>query len=123
MKNILKFEYLLLAIAVAIVYLSQGFSWYWLVVLFVLFDISLAGYLLDNKIGAVTYNLVHSVIGPVLLMMAYILFDNKTLLFIDLLWFFHIAVDRTLGYGLKHSEGFHHTHLGKVGKAAKESLQ
>jgi uncharacterized protein DUF4260 len=119
MKNILKFEYLLLAVAVAIIYIGQGFAWYWLILLFLVVDISLAGYLINNKVGAVAYNAVHSVIGPVILMVAYILFDNKTLLFIDLLWFFHIAADRTLGFGLKHFEGFHHTHLGKIGKAAK----
>ncbi len=111
MKNILKFEYLLLAVAVAIIYVGQGFAWYWLFLLFILFDISLVGYLVNNKVGAVMYNAVHSVIGPVILMIFYILFDNKALLFIDLLWFFHIAVDRTLGFGLKHFEGFHHTHL------------
>jgi hypothetical protein len=121
MKNILKFEYLLLTIAVVIIYLSQGFAWYWLIVLFLLFDISAVGYLINNKVGAVLYNLLHSVIVPVMLMIAYIIFDNKTLLFIDLLWFFHIAVDRTLGYGLKHFEGFGHTHLGKIGKAAKSN--
>ncbi|WP_240639249.1 DUF4260 family protein [Micromonospora ureilytica] len=32
-------------------------------------------------------------------------------------WAFHIAVDRALGYGLKTTEGFEHTHLGRMGKA------
>jgi hypothetical protein len=31
-------------------------------------------------------------------------------------WVFHIAVDRALGYGLKTTEGFQHTHLGPIGK-------
>ncbi len=119
MKNILKIEYLLLVIAVVVIYLSQGFPWYWLVVLFLVFDISAVGYLVNKKVGAVLYNSAHSVIGPVILMVIYLVSDGRMLLFVDLLWFFHIAVDRTLGYGLKHFEGFHHTHLGKIGKASK----
>jgi hypothetical protein len=31
---------------------------------------------------------------------------------------FHSAVDRLLGYGLKHLSGFQDTHLGRVGAAA-----
>ena len=29
---------------------------------------------------------------------------------------FHIAVDRLLGYGLKFTDSFAHTHLGEIGK-------
>lgn len=119
MKNVLRVEYLLLAIVTAAIYVSQGFDWYWLVIFFLVFDISMIGYLINKEAGAITYNAVHSVVGPILLILGYILLDQKILLFIALLWFFHIAVDRTFGYGLKHFEGFHHTHLGKIGKAAK----
>ena len=119
MKNVLKLEYLLLAIITAAIYINLGFEWYWLVVLFLAFDISMVGYLINKEAGALTYNTVHSVVGPIVLVLAYILFSQEVLLFIALLWFFHIAVDRTFGYGLKHFEGFHHTHLGKIGKEAK----
>ncbi|MEK7621439.1 MAG: DUF4260 domain-containing protein [Patescibacteria group bacterium] len=119
MKNVLRLEYLLLAAVTAAIYINLGFDWYWLVILFLVFDISMFGYLINKEVGAVTYNAVHSVVGPILLLLGYVLFDGKVLLFIALLWFFHIAIDRTLGYGLKHFEGFHHTHLGKIGKAAK----
>lgn len=119
MKNVLRLEYLLLAVVTAAIYINLGFEWYWLIILFFVFDISMFGYLINKEVGAVTYNAVHSVVGPILLLLGYVLFDGKVLLFIALLWFFHIAVDRTFGYGLKHFEGFHHTHLGKIGKAAK----
>lgn len=119
MKNVLKLEYLLLAIVTAAIYINLGFAWYWLVILFLAFDISMVGYLISKEVGAVSYNAIHSVVGPIVLVLAYILFSQEVLLFIALLWFFHIAVDRTFGYGLKHFEGFHHTHLGKIGKAGK----
>lgn len=119
MKNVLRLEYLLLAVVTATIFVAQGFQWYWLVIFFFVFDASMVGYLINKEAGAVTYNAVHSVVGPIVLILAYILLAQNIFLFIALLWFFHIAVDRTFGYGLKHFEGFHHTHLGKIGKAAK----
>jgi len=32
----------------------------------------------------------------------------------------HIGIDRALGYGLKYSEGFGFTHLGRIGKRSAE---
>ena len=33
-----------------------------------------------------------------------------------LIWINHIGVDRMLGYGLKYSDGFVYTHLGRIGR-------
>lgn len=120
-KQIVSLEYLFAAVLVAIFFVSIGkFDWWWLIILFIAFDISMIGYLAGNTMGAFTYNLGHSIIGPTLLAAAYILTSNQIILFITLLWLFHIFVDRALGYGLKHSKGFGHTHLGKIGKAKKK---
>jgi len=117
MKRVISAEYLIAAILVAIFYIYVGnFAWYWLPILFLLFDISAVGYLFNNRVGALLYNIGHSLIGPGILAGIYILTDSRALLFITLLWLFHIFVDRALGYGLKHVTGFHHTHLGKIGK-------
>lgn len=118
MKRIVSAEYLVAAILVAVFYVVVGgFAWYWLPVLFLVFDLSMIGYAVNNRAGALTYNIGHSLIGPALLAIIYIATTNETVLFVTLLWLFHIFVDRALGYGLKHAEGFHHTHLGKIGKA------
>jgi Domain of unknown function (DUF4260) len=114
MKNLLKFEYLLISAAIVGIYLSLGYAWYWLPLLFLVFDLSAAGYLINKKVGAITYNIVHSLILPSVLLIACMVTGNKDLIFIDLLWFFHISVDRTLGFGLKYYEGFHRTHLGPI---------
>jgi hypothetical protein len=37
---------------------------------------------------------------------------------IALIWANHIGVDRLMGYGLKYSDGFGWTHLGRLGKRA-----
>jgi len=121
LKHIVSLEYLFAAVLTAIFFVSVGgFDWWWLIILFVAFDLSMIGYAVSNRVGALTYNLVHSLIGPALLAAAYIITNNQALLFITSLWLFHIFVDRALGYGLKHSKGFEHTHLGKIGKAKKK---
>lgn len=121
LKHIVSLEYLFAAVLTSIFFVSVGgFDWWWLIILFVAFDVSMIGYVISNRLGALTYNLVHSLIGPALLAAVYIVTNNQALLFITSLWLFHIFVDRALGYGLKHSKGFEHTHLGKIGKAKKK---
>ena len=122
MQRIVSTEYLIAAILVALFYIVVGgFAWYWLPLLFLLFDVSALGYMVNNKIGALCYNIGHSLIGPALLTGIYVITDSRTALFIALLWLFHIFVDRALGYGLKHTSGFYHTHLGTIKGKTKGS--
>ncbi len=122
MKRIVSTEYLIAAILVAVFYSVVGeFAWYWLPLLFIVPDVSAIGYVVSSKIGAITYNIGHSLIGPTLLVAAYIMTSNQTILFIALIWLFHVFVDRAAGYGLKHTTGFHHTHLGTIGKSKSRS--
>lgn len=122
MKSIVSLEYMAAALAVATFYVVVAqFDWWWLIVLFLVVDISALGYFVNDRIGALIYNLGHSLIGPTLLAVVYIATDSRTVLFITLLWLFHVLADRAFGYGLKHTKGFHHTHLGPIGKAKKKS--
>jgi len=41
---------------------------------------------------------------------------SPLVLSIAIIWLAHIGFDRTLGYGLKYTEGFGFTHLGRIGK-------
>lgn len=121
LKRIVSLEYLFAAVLVAVFFVSVGrFDWWWLIITFPLFDLSMFGYLQNNRAGALTYNIGHSLIGPTLVVALFIMTSNTTALFVGTLWLFHIFVDRALGYGLKHTEGFHHTHLGTIGKAKKK---
>ncbi|MDT4835220.1 hypothetical protein FQZ97_688770 [compost metagenome] len=121
MKQLVSAEYLIAAILVAVFYIVVGnFDWWWLPILFLVPDITMAGYLINSRVGAVVYNLGHSLIGPVVLVALYIGTDSQALLFAALIWLFHILIDRAFGHGLKHTEGFHHTHLGPIGKQKKK---
>jgi len=120
MKRLVSTEYLLAAILTAILFVSfAGYDWWWLFLLFPVIDLTAFGYLQNNRVGALTYNIGHSLIGPTLLIALYITNTADWGLFVAMVWLFHIFVDRALGYGLKHTESFHHTHLGTIGKAKK----
>ena len=121
LKRIISTEYILAAVLLALLFHVTGFDWWWLFILFPIVDISAFGYLQNNRAGALTYNIGHSFVGPAIFIAIYIFSGPEWSLFIGMVWLFHILVDRALGYGLKHSEGFHHTHMGPIGKAAKKS--
>ena len=99
-------------------FVDLGFAWWWLLALFLLFDLSMVGYAVDPRLGAWTYNTVHSYIGPSVLGVVSLAAEARWAVFVAVLWAFHIAVDRLLGYGLKFQDRFTHTHLGEVGKGS-----
>lgn len=111
-----RIESLIIAAGVVTLYLRLEFPWYWLFVLFLIFDIFAVGYVVNKLWGAVTYNIGHSYIIPVMMGIYAITQEHRTFAFTSLVWLFHIAVDRTLGYGLKYAQGFTNTHLGRIGK-------
>src|ERR1700733_3057628 len=109
-------ENLAIGAAVVVVFVHLHFAWWWLLVLFLAFDASMAGYLAGTRAGAVCYNLAHFYAGPAVLLLSYVLSGTRWCAFVGLLWAFHIAGDRVLGYGLKFASGFEDTHLGRIGK-------
>ena len=76
----------------------------------------MVGYLASPRLGAITYNLGHSYLGPAVLLALTWVSDARWPAFLALTWAFHIAVDRLLGYGLKFTDRFRHTHLGEIGQ-------
>ena len=105
------------AVGVVVAYGHLDLAWWWLPLLFLLFDLSMVGYAVSPRLGAWTYNLGHSYLVPVALLAVGWPADVRWLLVLGLAWAFHIAVDRLLGYGLKFTDRFTHTHLGEVGRS------
>jgi hypothetical protein len=104
------------AAVVVVGFVHHRFDWWWLLVLFLVWDISMIGYTVSAAVGAWTYNAAHSYIGPSLLIIYGLVADGRWAEFVGLAWAFHIAVDRLLGYGLKFTTAFNHTHLGVIGR-------
>ena len=118
MKNLIKFEELgMCAIAIYLIYLLDIPVSLWIyLLLFFTPDIGMIGYLLNPKVGAFTYNLLHHKGIASLLMILGIVLANDYLLVAGLIMFAHASFDRILGYGLKYPASFQHTSLGFIGR-------
>ncbi|MBI1817621.1 MAG: DUF4260 domain-containing protein [Deltaproteobacteria bacterium] len=108
-----------LAFAVAC-YVWLGRGWGLFALLFLVPDVSFVGYLGGPRLGAWVYNVAHSTIGPLALLVVSQLEPARPLTIAGLIWLAHIGFDRMLGYGLKYPSDFHDTHLGRIGRSPDE---
>lgn len=118
----LKAEGAAVFIAAVVFYGALGFGWITFFILFLIPDMSLLAYFINNKVGAIVYNCAHSLVGAIAILGLGFFVDVKGLQLLGLIWVAHIGFDRALGYGLKYQQGFGYTHLGPVGKT-KNSWQ
>jgi hypothetical protein len=97
-------------------YAEFGRSWLLFALLLLVPDLGMLGYIANPRIGAITYDLFHTSVGPMALLVVGIAVDGTSLTAIAIIWFAHIGLDRALGYGLKYDDGFGSTHLGGIGR-------
>lgn len=120
-RAVLRIEGLCVLVASAFAYSKLGAGWGVFFACFLLPDLSFLGYLAGPRVGAFTYNAAHSYIGPVACLALSLAGPSQFLVVIGLIWSAHIGFDRALGYGLKYSQGFSYTHLGPIGRLAREA--
>ena len=101
------------------VFVVGGGPWLLAIPLLLVPDVSMVGYLRDARTGAFTYNLVHNwALGLAVLGLGvwsglgWVVLAGGILIA-------HVGMDRALGYGLK-GASFHDTHLGPIGKGARD---
>jgi hypothetical protein len=99
-------------------YHALGGNWLIFAALFLVPDLSMAGYLFNRRCGAHAYNVAHTYLAPAVLALGGFVVGNQHLAVVGLIWVAHIGFDRVLGFGLKHRTGFGDTHLGGVTKEA-----
>jgi hypothetical protein len=75
-------------------------------------DLSMLPYLLNARVGSISYNIVHSYLLPLGLATVVIAANRVGILLILFIWTAHIGMDRFLGYGLKYPTAFGDTHIG-----------
>ncbi|MEX2596084.1 MAG: DUF4260 domain-containing protein [Salibacteraceae bacterium] len=123
MKYLLRLEELaLFVISIYAFYLTE-FDWWWFPALLLLPDIGILGYALDAKIGAWVYNVFHHRGIAISMLAIGYLYDLRWIELLGIIFFAHIAMDRIFGYGLKHEDGFHHTHLGWIKPPHKSQIK
>jgi hypothetical protein len=121
-RSLLRLEGLAVAGLTFVLYARTGASWWLFAALWLVPDLSMLGYLYRPCWGARIYNAAHTYVLPSVLALFASVSRDATLLPIALIWINHIGIDRLLGYGLKYSNGFGWTHLGRLGKQ-QESVQ
>lgn len=95
-------------------YANQGASWLLFAVLFFVPDLSMVGYLINPRIGSLTYNSIHTYALPAALAALAFAFHWTIGIHLALIWFAHVGMDRMLGYGLKYPSAFKDTHMQQV---------
>ena len=131
MKTLLRLEEFAQFLACLLLLVMNAVPWWAYLLLLLGPDIGMLGYLVNTRVGAITYNLFHHK-GIALLVAALALGSDLLnlalatpglghgLLLTTIILYGHSSMDRALGYGLKFGDHFQHTHLGWIGKRSGE---
>ena len=103
----------LLALSLLLFWVNGG-SWLMFGVLLLAPDLSMLGYIAGPKVGAAIYNAFHAYALPAVVGALGMIFASPVAIAVALIWFAHIGMDRTVGYGLKYPTSFKDTHLERV---------
>ena len=98
---LLRLEGLALFGAVLVLYGAQSFGWWQFGLLLLLPDLAALGYLINARVGNLSYNLAHTLVFPLGLAVLAGLAHHALGLQLALIWLAHIGMDRAVGYGLK----------------------
>jgi hypothetical protein len=111
MEILIQIEELIMFLGCIYIFSRLNYKWWWFPALLMLPDFGMLGYLVNNTIGAITYNLVHFRGIAVAIGLYGLAKENRKLILIGLILFAHATMDRAIGAGLKHTDGFWHTSL------------
>ncbi len=116
MRNLVRLEEFTMLLGGLYLFSLLGYSWWVLLLLILIPDIGMIGYVVNPRVGAVTYNICHHRSAALLFLGLGILLSSSTLQLVGVIMWCHACMDRMLGYGLKYSDSFWHTHLGMIKK-------
>ncbi|KGR78779.1 DUF4260 domain-containing protein [Ureibacillus sinduriensis] len=114
LRKLISIEYAIGFIICLLFYIHLEYSILLFILLLLVPDITMLGYLFNNKIGAIVYNFGHSLIVPAILLVLAFLTESSSLLMLVIIWLAHIYLDRSMGFGLKYNNAFKETHLQKI---------
>jgi hypothetical protein len=115
----LRIEGLAAFIAGLAIYGANGGAWLLVVPLLLVPDLSMVGYLRDPRLGAFTYNLVHTWASGLAVLGLGVWSGTGWLILAGAILVAHVGMDRAAGYGLKLPSAFHDTHMGRIRKGTR----
>jgi len=113
-KFILRVENAVILISSIYWYSFCQFNWLVFAGLLLAPDIFMIGYFVDKTLGAHIYNIGHTYVLPVILLVYGLYSSQQTFMMIATIWIAHISLDRTLGFGLKYRSDFKDNHMQNV---------
>jgi hypothetical protein len=119
-RLLLRLEGLALFLVALAAFAMSAQPWWLFFLLILAPDLGMLGYLFGNRAGAAIYNAVHLTIWPLALTLAAVVVADLGIFAVAMIWLAHIGIDRALGYGLKFAHGFGFTHLGRIGRGARQ---
>jgi hypothetical protein len=113
---LLRLEALLVLLITLICYSGLHGSWLLFLVLFLVPDVSLLGYLAEGngRFAATFYNALHCYAVPLGLALIAWRLNSAVTERITVIWVAHIALDRFIGFGLKYAQAANPTHMQSV---------
>jgi hypothetical protein len=90
-----------------------GHPWWVFLLLLLAPDVSLLGLLAGPRAGALIYNAVHTMVGPLALLGGgwWLAGGQSAAVAVALVWLAHIGLDRMVGYGLRYPDSEQRTHF------------
>lgn len=116
MKTVIAMEEIAMFLLALLGFHYLPFSWWVFPALLLTPDLSMIGYAINPKIGAILYNIAHYKALAIAFFIVGFYLSSSILQLTGIILFAHSSMDRALGYGLKHLNAFNHTHLGIIGK-------
>ncbi|HLT89031.1 MAG TPA: DUF4260 domain-containing protein [Sphingobacterium sp.] len=116
MDTLLKLEEVGQFLLAILLFMQLDYAWWVFPACLLLPDISMLGYAVNPRVGAVAYNIFHHKLTALLVLAVGFIFEIPVLSLVGIILFGHSAIDRIFGYGLKYGDDFKHTHLGWIGR-------
>jgi hypothetical protein len=104
MKILLRLEELTFVVLSFYLFLALDYAWWWFPLLFFVPDVSMTGYLINKKVGAITYNFIHHKALAVLLYLVGSVIQLPTMQLAGVVMLGHSSFDRALGFDLQQTK-------------------
>ena len=98
-------------------FLSLGLPWWAFLLLLIVPDVAMVGYLRGPRVGAVLYNVAHDVAAGLATAGVGLAIGSVPVAVAGAILVAHSGMDRMAGYGLNLPSSFKATHLGRIGRS------
>jgi hypothetical protein len=97
-------------------FLFLGLPWWAFLLLLIVPDVSMVGYLRGPRVGAIVYNVAHDLATGVAIAGLGLAVASVPVAAAGAILVAHSGMDRMAGFGLKFPSSFQDTHLGRIGR-------